>query len=186
MCLIDTIDGALMLSLYIQPAEHFLHGSESSPSEATDGPAEPELPAATQQQEISRSPRDPVAFLYYSIVLTCLTVIVAIVVGVLQLLTLIDSAAEPEGKFWDGVEIAGEYYDVIGGAICGLFIVFGVLSVLVYPRWRAWVGRRYVQEQFDADDEGEVSSSPLPAETPGTESGVDVKHGQSSLVSSPV
>ena len=161
MCLIDTIDGALMLSLYIQPAEHFLSGSEheSSTSEVTNGPPEPDPQVdlhhqRQQQQQISRNPRDPIAFLYYSIVLTFLTVIVAIVVGVLQLLNLIASAAEPKGKFWDGVAVAGEYYDIIGGAICGLFIVFGGLSVLVYPRWRKWVGNRYTQEPVFNNDEG--------------------------------
>jgi high-affinity nickel-transport protein len=61
--------------------------------------------------------RDPVAFLYYSIVLTTLTVIVAIVVGVIQLLSLILNATDAKGKFWDGVQVAGDYYDAIGGGI---------------------------------------------------------------------
>ncbi|KAI1915686.1 hypothetical protein LOZ65_005395 [Ophidiomyces ophidiicola] len=138
MCLIDTIDGALMLSLYIQPASHFL-ASPSESSTVTTSLVENN----TQSQPISRSPRDPIAFLYYSIVLTSLTVIVAIVIGILQLLTLILNAAKPEGKFWDGVEIAGEYYDVIGGAICGCFLIFGAISVVLYPSWRRRMDKRY-------------------------------------------
>ncbi|KMU78177.1 high-affinity nickel transport protein nic1 [Coccidioides immitis RMSCC 3703] len=146
MCLIDTIDGALMLSLYIQPATHFL--PSSSPSSPSSAP----VPGTTAgPQAISRSPRDPIAFLYYSIVLTCLTVVVAVVIGVLQLLTLILNAAEPEGRFWDGVETAGEYYDVIGGAICGCFIIIGGISVLVYPNWRQWAARKYATH--DGPDE---------------------------------
>jgi high-affinity nickel-transport protein len=144
MCLIDTIDGALMLSLYVQPAENFL-GSSSSSSSGSTAPLTPAPP------QISRNPRDPIAFLYYSIVLTTLTVVVAIVIGILQLLTMIVSAVEPKGKFWEGVEIAGEYYDVIGGSICGLFIIFGGLSVVVYPTWRRWVGRK-VQRDFDVEN----------------------------------
>jgi high-affinity nickel-transport protein len=176
MCLIDTIDGALMLSLYIQPAENFLGSSSSSIS----GSTAPLTPAPAPRQ-ISRNPRDPIAFLYYSIVLTTLTVIVAIVIGVLQLLTMIVSAAEPKGKFWEGVEVAGEYYDVIGGSICGLFIVFGGLSVVVYPTWRRWVERK-VERDFDVENidqdqsAGVANTHPLP--TGGAKNGdlIDIGH----------
>lgn len=149
-----------MLSLYVQPAAHFLPKSSASSTVS-----EPILDNTAEPERISRNPRDPVAFLYYSIVLTCLTVIVAIVIGVLQLLTLILNAAEPEGKFWDGVEVAGEYYDVIGGAICGCFLVFGGISVLVYPRWRRWIGDKYAlrsarEEGVDDVERGEVTVLP--------------------------
>jgi len=80
MCLLDTTDGALMMSLY------------TSASLA----------------------RDPIAILYYSIVLTVVTVAVAVAIGVIQLLGLVLNVAEPRGRFWDGVEAAGEHYDVIG------------------------------------------------------------------------
>ena len=80
MCLLDTLDGAMMLTLY------------TSTSLA----------------------KDPIAILYYSIVLTVVTVMIAIVIGVIQLLTLILHVAEPEGKFWDGVDAACEHYDIIG------------------------------------------------------------------------
>ncbi|KAM5459280.1 hypothetical protein McanMca71_006570 [Microsporum canis] len=122
MCLIDTIDGALMLSLYVQPATHFLRSKSQSSSSISapivaDGP--PSQPSAAEE---------PISL--------------AIVIGIIQLLTLLLNALQPHGKFWDGVQVAGDYYDVIGGAICGLFIIFGGLSVLIYPRWRRWVGKK--------------------------------------------
>jgi len=80
MCLLDTINGALMLSLYTSPSFS----------------------------------KDPIAILYYSIVLTTITIIVAMVIGTIQLLALILNAAKPTGKFWDGVAVAGEHWDVIG------------------------------------------------------------------------
>lgn len=80
MCLLDTIDGAMMLALY------------TSTSLASD----------------------KIAILYYSIVLTVITVIIALIIGVIQLLSLIMNAAEPTGKFWDGVAVASEHYDIIG------------------------------------------------------------------------
>ncbi|KAL2368212.1 hypothetical protein RJ035_002274 [Blastomyces gilchristii] len=152
MCLIDTTDGALMLSLYVQPAQNFLPPKSSSSSSITNftiQPSPPEQPQGTSRAIAagpSRNPRNPIAFLYYSIVLTSLTVIVAIVIGVLQLLTLILNVTEATGKFWEGVGIAGDYYDVIGGSICGCFILFGGLSVLVYPYWRRWVAQRHERQ----------------------------------------
>ena len=80
MCLLDTIDGALMLALY------------TSTSLA----------------------KDPIAILYYSIVLTLVTIVVAVVIGVIQLLTLIDNVISPSGPFWDGIQTAGDHYDIIG------------------------------------------------------------------------
>lgn len=80
MCLLDTTDGALMMTLYTS----------------------------------TTLARDQIAILYYSIVLTVITVAVAMVIGVIQLLTLILNVAGPSGRFWDGVQQAADHYDVIG------------------------------------------------------------------------
>lgn len=127
-----------MFSLYIQPAQNFL--SQKAAIEVLETASDiddDELPQSRDNH------RDPVAFLYYSIVLTVLTVIVAIVIGVIQLLTMILNVTDATGKFWDGVQIAGDYYDAIGGGICGCFIIFGGLSVVVYKPWRRWMDRRH-------------------------------------------
>ncbi|KAI8941980.1 hypothetical protein NX059_000091 [Plenodomus lindquistii] len=108
MCLLDTTDGALMMTLY----------------------------TSTQLA------RDTIAICYYSIVLTVITVVVATVIGTVQFLNLILNVAEPQGKFWDGVERLGEAWDIVGGAICGTFIVFGGLSVLVYKPWRRRIDKK--------------------------------------------
>lgn len=86
--------------------------------------------------------RDSIAILYYSIVLTVITIIVAIFIGSIQLLSLIRNVVEPEGSFWEGVEFLEDYYDVIGASICASFIVFGGLSVLLYKPWRRYVDQR--------------------------------------------
>lgn len=80
MCLLDTVDGALMMALYTSTA----------------------------------LAKDRIAILYYSIVLTVITVVFAIVIGFIQLLSLILKVAEPSGKFWEGVAVAGDHYDIIG------------------------------------------------------------------------
>lgn len=140
MCLIDTTDGALMMTLY------------TSTSLA----------------------RDMIAILYYSIVLTAITVVVAMCIGVIQLLTLILNVANPTGKFWDGVNVAGDNYEIIGGSICGAFVVFGIVSVLLYKPWRRRVNRwrmLHVQpgevelQKFESNDEkstGDMRAQELP------------------------
>lgn len=116
MCLLDTIDGALMMTLY------------TSTSLA----------------------RDTVAILYYSIVLTGITILVAVAIGTIQLLSL--AAHFEEGtKFAENVDKIGDHYDVIGGAICGAFVVTGLVSVLVYKPWRRWVEKGRGAEKGDVE-----------------------------------
>lgn len=154
MCLLDTTDGALMLSLYIQPATNFLPPKPDSQIivseneiliDDADLQTEPTPESNTLQN--TQNARDPIAFLYFSIVLTTLTVIVAIVIGVIQLLTLVLNVTDATGSFWDGVQTAGDYYDAIGGGICACFLIFGLLSVACYKPWRRWVGQRRADEE---------------------------------------
>ncbi|KAJ5143925.1 uncharacterized protein N7515_002712 [Penicillium bovifimosum] len=172
MCLLDTIDGALMFALYIQPAANFLPKRPASTISDTSSTAS----APDELPQSRNNHRDPVAFLYYSIVLTTLTVIVAIIIGVIQLLSLILNVTDAKGPFWDGVETAGEYYDAIGGGICGCFIVFGGLSVWAYKPWRRWMDRRHgknvvndVERYRDEDDSPDdvVESGAIVTETAG-------------------
>ncbi|KAF7935261.1 uncharacterized protein EAE97_008168 [Botrytis byssoidea] len=128
MCLIDTTDGALMMTLY------------TSTSLA----------------------RDTIAILYYSIVLTGITVLVAICIGVIQLLSLIANFST--GPFWDGVNAAGDHFDVIGGGICGAFVVFGGASVLLYGPWRRWVEQGRVGRRDVGNGETEVELGDLSKE----------------------
>lgn len=99
--------------------------------------------------------RDVVAILYYSIVLTTITVIFASIIGIIQLLSII--ANYSEGPFWDGVNNVSDHYDIIGGAICGSFIVFGVISVLVYKPWRRWMERLYSVSTIESTEDAEFS-----------------------------
>lgn len=151
MCLVDTIDGALMLTVYVLPMD----SGKREESDVHSGRADENVNDTGRQpnnnnnsNQHNNRAKDPLTFLYYSIVLTALTVIVALVIGTIQLLILILNVAHPSGRFWDGVESAGEHYEVIGGAICASFVVFGLLSVLLYRPWRRRVERdRQVRRQ---------------------------------------
>ena len=108
MCLLDTFDGAAMMSLYTS----------------------------------ARLAKDAIAVLYYQCVLTAITVAVALVIGIIQLLGLILNVTPGlHGSFWHGVEVAGDHYDIIGGGICGSFLVFGLLSVIAYAPWRRHIDK---------------------------------------------
>lgn len=132
MCLLDTIDGALMMALYTS----------------------------------TTLAKDQIAILYYSIVLTVITVAVAIAIGLIQMLSLIEHAAQPSGNFWDGVAVAGDHFDIIGGAICCSFIVFGALSVVIYKPWRKRIDRRrQIREQLHGNEESACATeTPKPSD----------------------
>ncbi|CAM6089112.1 unnamed protein product [Calypogeia fissa] len=183
MCLIDTIDGALMMTLYLRPMDVYGETKEedllleegetyqgrsqdehhSDEAEATNDrnsisethATPPPRELRTETDRANQRAKDPVAFLYFSIVLTSLTVLVALIIGTLQLLTLILNVAYPDGSynsFWNGVNIAGNNYDIIGGGICGSFVVVGLASVVVYRPWRRWVEAKQAQ-RFGAEGE---------------------------------
>ena len=111
--------------------------------------------------------RDTVAILYYSIVLTGITVFVSAFIGMIQLLSLVQNVAEPEGRFWDGVSAIGDHFDIVGGSICGVFVVVGLGSILAYKPWRRRMEKR-TEALTSAVDEGlydpEGPISPLSAE----------------------
>ncbi|KAK5137863.1 hypothetical protein LTR08_006632 [Meristemomyces frigidus] len=126
MCLLDTFDGAAMMSLYTS----------------------------------ARLAKDAIAVLYYQCVLTAITVAVALVIGTIQLLNLVVNVKPKlSGGFWHGVTVAGDHYDIIGGAICGSFVVFGVLSVVCYKPWRRMVdSKRHQAAASEHGDDVELDS----------------------------
>lgn len=118
MCLLDTLDGALMMSLYTS----------------------------------ARLGKDAIAVLYYQSVLTAVTVIVAVVIGVLQMLNMVLSVGDydTDHGFWKGVEVAGDNYDIIGGSICGSFVFFGLVAAVCYNPWRRRVDKKREQLRIEA------------------------------------
>ena len=155
MCLVDTIDGALMSSLYLAPmaaGDIKDEDKRRGAVETTPRIGDEEVVTAPPEDRVNAQVRSPLTFLYYSIVLTALTVAVALIIGVIQLLSLILNVAVSEetaehNQFWRGVETAGEYYDVIGGVICGSFVIVGIISVLCFKPWRRWVDRERARLQ---------------------------------------
>ncbi len=95
--------------------------------------------------------RDTVAILYYSVVLTGITVVVSAFIGVIQILSLVQNVAEPEGPFWDGLSAISDHFEIIGGSICGLFLLVGLGSVVIYKPWRRRMERRRAERVPEND-----------------------------------
>jgi len=130
MCLLDTIDGALMMALYTSASRTGKDGHEE---------------------------RDEVAPLYYNTVLTTTTVVVALVIGTFQVLGMAGAILgdRATGGAWDGINAIGDHYEAIGGGICGLFVVAGVGSVLCYKPWRRWLLRSARRRRQQQSEDGE-------------------------------
>jgi len=97
-------------------------------------------------------------------------VLVAMAIGFIQLLSLIANFSS--GPFWDGVGAVGDHFDVIGGGICGAFVVFGAASVVFYRPWRRRMDRKYRAGVVEAVEleEGKKEDQKTPAGSSSRES----------------
>jgi len=80
---------------------------------------------------------NPVRKLFYNISITLVSVIVAVLVGALELLSIIQSEAHLSGPFWDQVNFLnngndGKNFGYIGGGIIAIFILAWLASTVIY------------------------------------------------------
>jgi len=85
----------------------------------------------------------PVRKVYYNLIITGLSVAVALVIGSIELLGLLAEELGLSGGFWDW--IAGINLNVVGFGIAGMFVATWAVALLV---WR--VGR--IEERWAADN----------------------------------
>jgi len=74
----------------------------------------------------------PVRKLYYNMNITFISVLVALIVGVIEVLSIIQSQTNVSGPFWDAIGNLSNNFGVIGGVIIGLFILSWLISTLIY------------------------------------------------------
>lgn len=135
MLLIDTLDGAAMVFAYTAATVTSPHFSTATTTTSTTTTTTSSTTTTSTVKEEGRVGR-----LYYALILTAMSVIVALTIGTLQFFTLLHTTLHPtpRGAFWDGVDRAGDSYDIIGGAICGAFAVVvlasGVVHYVLYKR----------------------------------------------------
>ncbi|MGH7068470.1 MAG: HoxN/HupN/NixA family nickel/cobalt transporter, partial [Acetobacteraceae bacterium] len=74
----------------------------------------------------------PMRKLYYNLVITAVSVIVALLIGGIEGLGLLAGQLGLRGSFWDGIGTLNENFGGLGFAIIGVFILAWVASLLIY------------------------------------------------------
>ena len=74
----------------------------------------------------------PVRKLYYNIVITSVSVVVAVLIGGIETLGLIGATLKLEGPFWDAVGSINGNFGALGYIIVGVFALSWLLSVVIY------------------------------------------------------
>jgi high-affinity nickel-transport protein len=77
----------------------------------------------------------PIRKLYYNITITCISVLVALVVGGIEALGLLAGHFHLTGTFWDGVAKLNDHFGTLGYVIVGLFAISWIFSIAFY-KWR--------------------------------------------------
>jgi high-affinity nickel-transport protein len=79
----------------------------------------------------------PMRKLYYNMVITLVSVLVALVVGGIEALGLVAAQAHLEGPLWSTIANVNDNFSTLGFAIAGIFIVSWGISTLIY-RWKRY------------------------------------------------
>ena len=87
----------------------------------------------------------PIRKLYYNMTITCVSVVVALVVGGIEALGLLARYFHFMGRFWDGVAKLNDNFGTLGFFVVGLFAVSWIVSIAVY-KWR-----RFDDLELDAE-----------------------------------
>jgi high-affinity nickel-transport protein len=74
----------------------------------------------------------PMRKLYYNLIITAVSVVVAVLIGGIEGLGLISGQLGLEGWFWDGIGSLNDNFNSIGFAIIGVFVFAWVASLIIY------------------------------------------------------
>ncbi|TLD19908.1 hypothetical protein PspLS_09612 [Pyricularia sp. CBS 133598] len=103
MCLVDSVDSAVFMTLYTSRAFE----------------------------------RSVTSILNYSIVMTAVTIFASTFVCAFECLALARTISKPQpgNAFWDGVTAIEDNFAILGGGICALIILMGVMTIFFYRSW---------------------------------------------------
>jgi high-affinity nickel-transport protein len=74
----------------------------------------------------------PIRKLYYNMTITFVSVIVALVVGGIESLGLVQDQLALKGFFWDSIGALNDHFGTIGYLIIGIFVVSWAVSAIIY------------------------------------------------------
>lgn len=74
----------------------------------------------------------PIRKLFYNMTITLISVLVALVIGAIEVLGIVGGQFNLQGPFWDFLGAIGENSGWVGAGIIGIFILSWLLSSLIY------------------------------------------------------
>jgi high-affinity nickel-transport protein len=74
----------------------------------------------------------PVRKLYYNMTITAISVLIAVLVGGIEVLGVVGGQFDVHGRFWDSVNSLGDHFGMIGVLILAIFVLSWVVSALGY------------------------------------------------------
>ncbi len=74
----------------------------------------------------------PIRKLYYNMTITLISVLVALLIGTIEVLSIIGDQLDLKGPFWDFIGKLGDNFGLIGYFIIGIFIFSWIVSTIVY------------------------------------------------------
>jgi high-affinity nickel-transport protein len=80
---------------------------------------------------------EPARKLCYNIVMTSISVAVAVIVGSIEALGLLAERLRLQGRFWDAINALGEHFGAIGYLIIAIFVLGWLVSLMLYRRQAA-------------------------------------------------
>ena len=77
----------------------------------------------------------PIRKIYYNMTITCVSVVVALLIGGIEALGLLAGQLHPRGAFWNLINTLNGNFGLMGYAIVGLFALSWIVSIAIY-KWR--------------------------------------------------
>jgi high-affinity nickel-transport protein len=74
----------------------------------------------------------PIRKLYYNLTITLISVLVALIIGSIEALSIISDKLDLKGPFWDLIGSLSDNFGTIGYIIIGVFIASWIISTIIY------------------------------------------------------
>ncbi|CAG8486920.1 3279_t:CDS:1 [Acaulospora colombiana] len=103
---------------------------------------------------------NPIRKLYYNFIITLLSVLVAFVIGTIELFNILGDKLNLRGPFWDFFGSLGDNFGVIGYLIIGIFIITWIIAKIIY-RCGGYdkLEQHFIQQGADVDNDDVKSTS---------------------------
>ncbi|RIB01473.1 high-affinity nickel transporter [Gigaspora rosea] len=90
----------------------------------------------------------PFRKLYYNFIITLLSVLIAFIIGLIELLNIIGDKFDLKGPFWEFFAYLGDNFGIIGYLIIALFIFTWIVAKIIYK----FGGYEDLERQLNQDD----------------------------------